>query len=84
MKKRHYVLSVLCCLTVANWAQTQQGLVKTIGRPNKPGVALSGVTIRMQGALNAVVSSQTGEFRFSMPDKKDGDSISLLSVQKKQ
>lgn len=75
-------LLLMWCVTAVSWAQIQQGVVKTIGRPNKPGVALSGVTIRMRGALNAVVSSQTGEFRFSMPNKKDGDPISLLSIQK--
>lgn len=80
--RRFCFLLLMCCLTAVTWAQMQQGFVKTIGRPNKPGVALSGVTIRMRGALNAVVSSQTGEFRFSMPNKKDGDPISLLSIQK--
>ncbi len=63
-------------------AQTQQGFVKTIGRPNKPGVALSGVTIRMKGMVNAVVSSQTGEFNLVMVNKKDGDAIVIQSVQK--
>lgn len=80
--RRIYTLLILCSLTAVSLAQTQHGLVKTIGRQNKPGVALSGVTIRMRGALNAVMSSQTGEFSFSMPNKKDGDPISLLSVQK--
>lgn len=64
------------------YGQTQQGFVKTIGRPNKPGVALSGVTIRMRGAINAVLSSQTGEFHLSVPSKKDGDAIVLQSIQK--
>jgi hypothetical protein len=36
-------------------AQTQEGLVKTIGRPNRPGKPLSGVTIRMRGEANAVI-----------------------------
>lgn len=83
VKKRDHILSLLCCLSLTCWAQTQQGFVKTIGRPNKPGVALEGVTIRMQGVPNAVVSSKTGEFCLAVPNKKDGDPISLLSVQKK-
>lgn len=74
-----YMLLLIAGLTTA---QTQQGFVKTIGRPNKPGVALSGVTIRMRGMVNAVVSSQTGEFNFLMPNKKDGDAIVIQSVQK--
>ena len=64
------------------WAQTQQGFVKTIGRPNKPGVALSGVTIRMQGAVNAVVSTAGGEFQLRAESKNDGDPLVLMSVQK--
>lgn len=80
--RRLLILLIICNLAIDGYAQTQQGIVKTIGRPNKPGVALNGVTIRMRGALNAVVSSQTGEFRISMPNKKDGDPISLLTVQK--
>lgn len=71
----------LFCVSLA-YGQTQQGFVKTIGRPNKPGVALGGVTIRMKGAFNAVVSSATGEFQISVPGKKDGDAIVLLSIQK--
>ena len=61
-------------------AQTQQGHVKTIGRPNKPGTHLGNVTIRMRGMLNAVVSSANGDFSVSIPGKKDGDAIYLLSV----
>lgn len=72
----------MCCLALGCWAQTQQGFVKTIGRPNKPGVALNGVTIRIRGMVNAVVSSESGEFHLSVPNKKDGDPIVLLSIHK--
>jgi len=70
-------------MSVAVAAQTQQGFVKTIGRPNKPGTPLGGATIRLRGVLNAVVSSSTGEFHLSLPGKKEGDAIALMSVQKK-
>jgi len=80
--RRVYTLLIMCSLAVGSWAQIQQGFVKTIGRPNKPGVALSGVTIRIRGLVNAVVSSQTGEFHLSVPNKKDGDPFVLLSIQK--
>ena len=63
-------------------AQTQQGFVKTIGRPDKPGVPLENVTIQMVGMVNPVVSSATGEFYLSAYNKKDGDAIKLLRVQK--
>lgn len=80
--KRKLLFYVMLLMTSIIFGQTQQGFVKTIGRPNKPGVALGGVTIRMKGAFNAVVSSATGEFHLSVPGKKDGDAIVLLSIQK--
>lgn len=63
-------------------AQTQQGFVKTIGRPGNPGVPLKDVTIQMVGMVNPVISSATGEFYLSAYNKKDGDAIKLLRVQK--
>lgn len=63
-------------------AQTQQGFVKTLGRPNKPGVPLEKVTVQMVGMVNPVTSSSTGEFHLSAFNKKDGDPIKLLKVRK--
>lgn len=63
-------------------AQTQQGFVKSLGRPGKPGVPLENVTIQMVGMVNATTSSATGEFYLSAFNKKDGDAIKLLRVQK--
>ncbi len=90
INKRRYnrITKVLCLFIIirlaiyCKFAQAQQGFVKTIDRPNKPDVALSGVTIRMRGMMNAVVSSQTGEFNLVMANKKDGDAIVIQSVQK--
>ena len=64
-------------------AQVQQGFVKTIGRPGKPGIPLKDVTIQMVGMVNATISSETGEFHLSANNKKDGDAIRLLRIQKK-
>ena len=64
-------------------AQTQQGIVKTIGRPNKPGIVLGNVVLRFQGVVNSVVTSAEGKFHLFMPNKKDGDGIILLNVRKK-
>jgi len=80
--KRLFLLSILFFMLLTMLAQTQQGIVKTIGRPNKPGVPLANVTIRMRGMFNAVVSSQDGTFSLLMTGKKDGDAIILQSVQK--
>lgn len=63
-------------------AQSQQGFVKTLGRPNKPGVPLENVTIQMVGMVNHVISSTNGEFHLSAYNKKDGDPIKLLKVRK--
>lgn len=81
MKQVFIFLIQLIYVSLA-YGQTQQGFVKTIGRPNKPGVALYGVTIRMRGTVNAVLSSQTGEFHLPVSGKKDGDAIVLQSIQK--
>lgn len=65
------------------YSQIQEGYVKTIGRPGKPGVPLENVTIQMVGMVNATNSSVSGEFHLSAYNKKDGDAIKLLRVQKK-
>lgn len=63
-------------------AQNQQGYVKTLGRPNQKGVALSGVTIRVKGGHNAVLSNAKGLFSMSMTGKKEGDAYAIQQVQK--
>ena len=63
-------------------AQTQLGYVKTLGRPNKPGVALSGVSVRVVGGHNAVLSGQDGKFEMLLSGKKLGDAYSLQQVHK--
>lgn len=63
-------------------AQVQNGYVKSLGRPNAQGAALQGVTIRVKGVHNAVVTAQTGRFSISMTGKKAGDAYALQSVRK--
>jgi hypothetical protein len=63
-------------------AQNQQGFVKTLGRPGKPGEPLENVIIQMVGMVNPSISSSTGEFHLAAYNKKDGDAIKLLRVQK--
>jgi len=76
--------SILVLLhATTGFAQTQQGYVKTIGRPDKPGTFLSNVVIQAQGMVNPVISDSTGEFNISIPEKKDGDPIMILRIQKK-
>ena len=85
MRKYRYLLlcaiSLLVVLTAA--AQTQQGYVKTLGRPQQAGVALSGVSVRVKGAHNAVLSKSDGTFSVLLTGKKPGDAYTLQQVQKK-
>ena len=83
MRNPFILLLLLFALPLAVCAQAvQQGYVKTIGRPGKPGVPLSGVTLRVKGVGNAVLSAEGGRFSFTAPDKRNGDAFVLLSVRK--
>lgn len=79
---RFFATIVAFFIVIILQAQTQQGYVKTLGRPNQKGVALSGVTVRVKGGHNAVLSDQHGSFSMSMPGKKNGDIYQLQQVQK--
>ena len=63
-------------------AQTQRGYVKTLGRPDKAGEPLPGVTIRVKGEHNPVISNEEGIFLMEMAGKKNGEAYSLQQVQK--
>lgn len=76
MKRLLLNILTLCSLSLS--AQTQQGFVKTLGRPNQKGIALNGVSVRVKGAHNAVLSKADGTF--SMPIQ--GESYALQQVQK--
>lgn len=51
-------------------AQTQQGYTKTVGKENKPGEPLSGVTVRINGNINSVLSDENGHFSFPVISKQ--------------
>lgn len=80
--KKIITISLFLAIVQTAFAQTQQGFVKTIGRPDKPGAPLANVTIQMVGMVNATTSSATGVFHLSAYNKKDGDPIKLLKVRK--
>ena len=82
MKKAKILLCCLLLATLSLYAQTQQGYVKTLGRPDKKGDALSGVTVRVKGEHNYVVSGDDGTFFMLMAGKKNGDAYTLQQVQK--
>ncbi|MBQ5958004.1 MAG: hypothetical protein IJL44_02310 [Bacteroidales bacterium] len=74
------IIFITLGLTVS--AQTQRGIVRSIGRPGKPGQTLSNVTIQAKGMFNPVISDTTGEFSISIPGKNDGDALVFLRIRK--
>jgi len=70
-------------VAIAGLAQTQNGIVRTPERPEKPSVGLSGVTINVLEYPNAIVSKKGGKFSFVLPGKRLGDSFTVSRVQKK-
>lgn len=80
--KRLLWIALCMSMTLCALAQKQQGIVRTIGRPEKPGTPVANVTIRWQGMFNAVISNPNGQFSVAMPGKKNGDEIVLQSVSK--
>jgi Tfp pilus assembly protein PilF len=75
------LLGVLFCLSA--FGQTQQGCVKTLGRPDKKGEPLSGVSVRVKGEHNPVLSKEDGTLTLLLTGKKNGDAYTLQEVQKK-
>lgn len=63
-----YVIFVF--IPFLTFAQVQQGYVKTIGRPNMPGTSLEGVTVRVTGSLNTVISNPQGNFSFPISNQR--------------
>lgn len=80
--KKLLLLSISIFFSFVASAQTQRGIVKSIGRPGKPGKALNNVTIQAKGMINPVLSDTTGEFNISIPGKNDGDAIVFLRIKK--
>lgn len=60
----------------------QTGIIKSIGRPDKPGAPIQNASIRVRGLVNTAISTDEGVFRIHIPEKKDGDEFYLVSVQK--
>ena len=71
------IIGILQCA-----AQTQSGYVRTLGRPDKKGEPLSGVSIRAKGEHNTVLSNEDGNFSLLLTGKKNGDAYSLQQVVK--
>lgn len=82
MKKTTILLLLLSLLWQCLPAQTQSGRVRSLGRPDKKSKALKGVTIRVKGEHNPVISDSIGSFSLLLPGLKNGDAYTLQQVQK--
>ena len=82
MKSRLSFLLIMILLPLCVVAQTQQGYVKTLGRPEKKGEALSEVTVRVKGEHNHAISNTSGKFELVLTNLKNGDAYSLQQVKK--
>lgn len=83
MKKTTILLLLFFSIAIPSvFAQTQQGYVKTLGRPEKKGEALGDVVIRVEGKHNTFISKDDGTFSIPMPEKKNGDVFFLEQARK--
>ena len=82
MKRAFVFIISLLFVTIASFAQTQHGNVKTLGRPGRAGEPLGGVTVRVKGEHNAALSHDDGTFSFVLAGRKNGDAYVLQQVRK--
>ena len=80
--KKTTTLLIIIATAGTLMAQTQQGLVRTLGRADHAGEPLGGVTIRVRGAHNAVLSRQDGSVALPASGLANGDAYSLQQVRK--
>ena len=77
-----FFLFLLLALPAMAFGQTQQGYVKTLGRGDRAGEPLGGVTVRVKGEHNAALSRDDGTFSFVLAGRKNGDAYVLQQVRK--
>ncbi|MBR4146747.1 MAG: tetratricopeptide repeat protein [Bacteroidales bacterium] len=80
--KELLLLFATLLLGVEAFSQTQQGFVRTLGRPDKKGEALEGVIVRVKGEHNTILSDEEGNFSMLLAGLKNGEAYSLQQVQK--
>ena len=80
---RYSVILVGILIALPAFCQVQRGYVKSLGRPDKKGEALNGVSVRVKGEHNPVLSQQDGTFSMLMTGRRNGDAYSLQEVKKK-
>lgn len=80
MKRIFPVIIFLFCHSLVATAITQQGLVRSISRPEHSGETLSGAIIRVRGSHNAVESQTDGSFSLLLQNRQNGDALVFSSV----
>jgi len=82
--KRLFFLIIILLSFMSSFGQIPQqtGIIKSIGRPDKPGVPIQNASIKVRGLVNSAISTDNGEFNIYIPEKKDGDEYYLVGVQK--
>lgn len=80
--KQLFLFSAILFASLFASAQTQQGFVRTLGRPEKAGEPLGEVTIKVKGRHNVSKSNSNGNFEMVLEGFHNGDAYSLQQVQK--
>lgn len=82
MMRKYLLSTMIACLPIVLFAQTQQGYVKTKGRmvngQHVAGKGLPGATVNIQGGKNIGVKNANGSFSFVVP----ANTFMVQSVQK--
>ena len=82
MKKNLFVLVLGSLFLTPAFAQTQNGIVRTVSRPDAPSQKLQGVVVRVQGDFNPVMTDEQGAFQVLMPGFKNGSAYMLAGINK--
>lgn len=80
--KKAVIFLFTCLSAFALDAQEQIGVVKAIGRPDKPGTPIADVLVRAQEGQIASASDEEGVFSISLGDFSEGDAYKISSVTK--
>ena len=79
--KRTISIIIVVIVYVSAIAQIQHGFVKTITRPNRPGVGIDSVLIKVKN-FTKIRSHSRGKFSLELPGYKEGQGYELENVFK--
>ena len=80
MRKITFIVLALGAMSLQ--AQIQNGVVRTVSRPDAAQQYLQGVVVRVQGEYNPVMSDENGAFHVQMPGQKNGAPYALAGINK--